>query len=340
MGRLDGVGTLLPDPDLLLYFYVRKEAVLSSQIEGTQSSLSELLLFESEEWLAAADADVREVSNYVDALYHGLGELRNGFPLSMRLIRDMHRILLASGRGSDKDPGEFRRSQNWLGGTRPANAVFVPPPHQDLPGLLSDLERFLHDEPRRTPVLLKAALAHAQFETIHPFLDGNGRMGRLLITLLLCAEKAMVKPLLFLSLHFKQNRHAYYDLLQSVREDGEWEAWVAFFLEGVEAMADQGTDTARKVLDLVQVDRRRIQQKHGSAGSLIRVHDLLQRQPLLSIPAAAKSLRLSQPTVSACFARLTDLGVVRELTGMTRNRRFSYQAYFDLLAEGTEPIPA
>lgn len=338
LGRLDGVASLLPEPDLLLYFYVRKEAVLSSQIEGTQSSLSDLLLFETEEGSSTPTADVREVSNYVAALNHGVMRIREGFPLSRRLLKEIHGILLATGRGSDKDPGEFRKSQNWLGGTRAATATFVPPPHEKLPGLLSEFERFLHDDPERTPVLLKAALAHAQFETIHPFLDGNGRVGRLLITLLLCSERALIEPLLYLSLHFKINRQTYYLLLQAVRLDGDWEAWVAFFLEGVEAVADQGADTARRILALVDSDRQRIQERHGTSASVLRVHDLLQRRPLVSIPDAAKHLGLSQPTVAASFSRLVDLGIVEELTGQMRNRRFSYEQYFDLLAEGTEPI--
>jgi Fic family protein len=340
LGRLDGVGSLLPDPDLLLYFYVRKEAVVSSQIEGTQSSLSDLLLFEAEEAAGVPIADVREVSNYVRGLNHGLARVRSGFPISLRLVKEIHGILLAGSRGNDKDPGEFRKTQNWVGGTHPGNAVYVPPPPDQLIALLGDFEKFIHDQPDRTPVLLKAALAHVQFETIHPFLDGNGRVGRLLITLLLCSEEALAQPLLFLSLHFKTNRTAYYELLQSVRMEGNWEAWVEFFLQGVEAMAHQGTQTARRILDLIREDRKLILERYSSAGSLLHVHDLLQRRPLLSIPAAAKALDLSQPTVAACFGRLGNLGIVREITGMSRNRRFSYGSYFDLLAEGTEPIGA
>ena len=220
LGRLDSVSMLLPDVSLFLYTYVRKEAVLSSMIEGTQSSLSDLLLFEADQQPGVPLDDVREVSNYVAALDHGLSRLRTGFPLSLRLLREMHERLLASGRGARMTPGEFRRSQNWIGGTRPGTAVFVPPPPERVAECMGKLELFLHDQPQPTPVLLKAALAHVQFETIHPFLDGNGRLGRLLITLLLCEQKALREPMLYLSLYFKTHRHLYYDLLNRVRLDG------------------------------------------------------------------------------------------------------------------------
>ncbi len=214
LGRLDGVTMLLPDISLFLYLYIRKEALLSSQIEGTQSSLSDLLLFESSEAIGVPLDDVQEVSNYVAAMNYGLERLRGGFPLSLRLLRDIHAVLLAKGRGSDKTPGEFRRSQSWIGGTRPGNASFVPPPPEEVIACMGALEKFLHDDPVRTPTLIKAALAHVQFETIHPFLDGNGRLGRLLITFLLCAEGAVSEPLLYLSLYFKTHRTKYYELLQ------------------------------------------------------------------------------------------------------------------------------
>ena len=229
LGRLDGLTTLLPEPSLFLYFYVRKEALLSSQIEGTQSSLSDLLLYEIEEVPGVPLDDVQEVSRYVAALNHGLARLKNGFPLSLRLIREIHKVLLSGGRGSEREPGEFRRSQNWIGGTRPGNALFVPPPPIEVMPCLGDLENFLHDRPERTPVLIKAALSHVQFERIHPFLDGNGRLGRLLITILLCAEGALSEPLLYLSLYFKTHRQVYYDLLQQVRFEGDWEEWLRFF---------------------------------------------------------------------------------------------------------------
>lgn len=235
LGRLDSVATLLPDEALFLYAYVRKEAVLSSQIEGTQSSLSDLFVYELDEAPGVPINDVHEVSNYVAALNHGLQRLREDFPLSNRLIREIHGVLLSDGRGSEKTPGEFRRSQNWLGGARPGDAVFVPPPHTAVPDCMTELERFLHARDDGLPILLRAGLAHVQFETIHPFLDGNGRVGRLLITLLLCHAGVLRQPLLYLSLYLKQNRSAYYELLDHVRRTGDWEAWLMFFLDGVKA---------------------------------------------------------------------------------------------------------
>ncbi|MFW6201904.1 MAG: Fic family protein, partial [Gemmatimonadota bacterium] len=272
LGRLDGVATLLPDRALFLYFYVRKEAVLSSQIEGTRSSLSELLLYETEEAPGVPFDDVREVSRYVAALNHGLDRLRGGFPLSLRLVREIHEVLLSAGRGSENAPGEFRRSQNRMGGSRPGNALYVPPPPpEEVVACMGALEKYLHDDPVRTPTLIKAALSHVQFETIHPFLDGNGRVGRLLITFLLCAEEALSEPLLYLSLYFKQNRERYYDLLRHVRFTGDWEEWLQFFLEGVAATADQAAGTARRILDVFERDRERIQVLGRSAPSALRV---------------------------------------------------------------------
>lgn len=231
LGRLDGITMLIPDIWLFLYYYVRKEAVLSSQIEGTQSTLSDLLLFESKEVPGVPLNDVQEVSNYVAAMYHGLKRLKEGFPLSLRLLREIHEKLLAKGRGSSKGPGEFRTTQNWVGGTRPGNAEFVPPPPSEVVASMGALELFLHDKPSRTPLLMKAAVAHVQFESIHPFQDGNGRLGRLLISLLMCSQGALSEPLLYLSLYFKRNRRQYFDLLQDVRMEGEWERWLAFFLQ-------------------------------------------------------------------------------------------------------------
>ncbi len=242
LGRLDALAQLLPDPDLFLYFYVRKEAVLSSQIEGTQSSLSDLLLFETDSAPGVPLDDVQEVSRYVAAMNHGIERLRGDFPLSLRLVREIHEKLLAKGRGAGKEPGQFRRSQNWIGGSRPGNAFYVPPPPEMVVECLGRLEKFIHDDPVKTPTLLKAALVHVQFETIHPFLDGNGRLGRLLITLILCNEGALRQPLLYLSLYFKQHRERYYELLQRVRTTGDWESWIRFFLEGVEQTAGQAVD--------------------------------------------------------------------------------------------------
>ncbi|MCE2487298.1 MAG: Fic family protein [Desulfurellaceae bacterium] len=330
LGRLDGVATLLPDETLFLYAYVRKEAVLSSQIEGTQSSLSDLLLFELDEVPGAPLDDVVEVSNYVAALEHGLCRLRENFPLSNRLIREMHSELLLHGQGSDKDPGEFRRSQNWIGGTRPGNATFVPPPRTVVPDCMTAFERFLRAEEDGLPVLLRAGLAHVQFETIHPFLDGNGRVGRLLITLLLCQAGVLRQPLLYLSLYFKQHRSTYYDLLNHVRRTGDWEAWLAFFLEGVKLTAEGAVST-------VQNDRNRIEEAGGRrAGSGLRVHDALKSQPILSLPAARRSTNLSFQTASSAMELLVTHGIAREITGKRRGRLFVYDQYLSILNEGTE----
>jgi Fic family protein len=261
LGRLDGLAMLLPDVSQFLYTYIRKEALLSSQIEGTQSSLSELLLFENEEVPGVPNEDVLEVSNYVAAMEHGLRRMRDGFPLSLRLIREIHGVLLGRGRGSEKRPGEFRTSQNWIGGSRPGNARYVPPPPDLVPECMGALEKFLHVEPDSASALLKAALAHVQFETIHPFLDGNGRIGRLLITLVLCHEGVLQQPLLYVSLFLKQNRERYYEHLQHMRDEGAWEEWLAFFFEGVASTADQAASAAGRVLKLFQENQRRI---HGA----------------------------------------------------------------------------
>jgi Fic family protein len=336
LGRLDALSILLPDPTLFIYSYVRKEAVLSSQIEGTQSSLSDLLLFELDAAPGAPLDDVAEVSSYVAALEHGLARLREGFPLSNRLLREIHGMLLARGRGAER---EFRRSQNWIGGTRPGNATFVPPPPDQVAGCMAALERFLHDQPERTTPLVKAALAHVQFETIHPFLDGNGRLGRLLITLLLCSEGLLREPLLYLSLHLKQNRARYYELLQRVRQDGDWEAWLDFFAEAVRDTARGAVETARTLVGLFSADRERIGGLGRGAGSALRVHHELQRRPLISVPALCHSSGLTPPTVGKALAGLEGLGVVREVTGRRRNRVFAYDRYLAILAEGTKPPP-
>lgn len=336
LGRLDGASALLPDRSLFLYAYVRKEAVLSSQIEGTQSSISDLLLFELDEAPGVPLDDVVEVSNYVAALDHGLSRLEEGFPLSNRLLREIHEVLLSRGRGSGKDPGRFRRSQNWLGGTRPGNAAFVPPPHTEVEECMAALERFLHAEGDGLSALQRAGLAHVQFETIHPFLDGNGRVGRLLITLLLCHSGALREPLLYLSLYLKQHRRTYYDLLDRVRRDGDWEAWMAFFLEGVHQVADAAVATAERLSRMFQADRRRIQTTGRRAGSALRVHDALKARPLLTLPALRDRTGLSFPTVGSAMDLLVELGIAREITGRRRNRVYAYDLYLSALAEGTE----
>ena len=338
LGRLDGLATLLPDITLFLYLYVRKEAVLSSQIEGTQSSLSDLLLFEAEELPGVPLDDVREVSSYVAALEHGLRRMRDDdFPLSVRLLREVHETLLAQGRGSNKQPGEVRTTQNWIGGTRPGNAHFVPPPPHEVGPALSHLERFIHDQPGRTPALLKAALAHAQFETIHPFLDGNGRVGRLLVTLLLCAEGAMSEPLLYLSYFFKKHRTLYYEHLDRTRHQGDWEGWITFFLEGVIETAEQATRCAQQVLQLFATDRTRLEALGRIPGSTLRVHQALQRKPIWTITAASKELGLSVPAITRAFESLAQLGILREISGRQRGRVWAYTEYLQLLDEGVAP---
>lgn len=337
LGRLDGVTTLLPDSSIFIYFYVRKEALLSSQIEGTQSSFADLLLHESENAPGIPLEDVQEVSNYVSAIYHGLKRLRDdGFPLSLRLIREIHGVLLSKGRGSDKDPGEFRRSQNWVGGSRPGNAYFIPPPPDRVMECMGKLETFLHDKPRRTPVLIKAAFAHVQFETIHPFLDGNGRVGRLLITLILCAEKALQEPLLYLSLYFKQNRQEYYNRLHQVRTEGDWIGWLRFFFTGVLETAQQAAETAQIILQKFEEDRLKIEILGRRAGSAHRVHQLIQKQPVISVPSAVKALGVTAPTVRSAVKNLEKLGILREITGKQRDRVYVYDPYMKILDQGTE----
>ena len=338
IGRLDGVASILPDTPLFLYMYVRKEALLSSQIEGTQSSLSDLLLFESEEAPGVPLDDVQEVSNYIGAMNHGLNRIREGFPLSLRLIREIHETLLSKGRGSTKQPGEFRKSQNWIGGTRPGNALFVPPPPERVMDLMAELETFIHTDTPDIPFLIKAGLVHVQFETIHPFLDGNGRLGRLLITFLLCTHGILKEPILYLSLYFKSHRQHYYDLLQRVRDQGDWETWLEFFLDGITETSVQAADAAREILQLFEVDRKRIEELGRPAASALRVHQLLQQKPLTGINDAAEKLKLSPPTVAKSIEHLEQLGIVRETTGRQRGRKFVYNGYLSILNRGTEPL--
>ena len=338
LGRLDGLTTLLPDTKFFLYLYIQKEALLSSQIEGTQSSFSDLLLFESDAEPSVPIDDVEEVSNYVAAMQHGLRRIAGGFPLSLRLICEIHAILLGGGRGANRTPGEFRRSQNWVGGIRPGNAAFVPPPPERLMECLDSLERFLHDEKYKLPVLVEAGLIHVQFETIHPFLDGNGRLGRLLITLLLCSKGALREPLLYLSLYFKTNRDRYYELLQRVRTHGAWEEWLAFFLDGTEITARSAAEAAKQILTLFAKDRDRIQKIGRAASSALRVHEYMQKKPLVGIGAVADDLKLSIPTVTVALDHLVRVGIAKEVTGKRRARVFGYSRYLKILSEGTEPI--
>lgn len=336
LGRLDSVSILLPDTSLFLYMYVRKEAVLSSMIEGTQSSLSDLLLFELDQEPGVPLDDVREVSNYVAALDHGLRLLKQGLPLSLRLLREIHGVLLTKGRGSNQTPGEFRRSQNWIGGSRPGNAVFVPPPAEDVLECMSKLELFLHDQPEPTPVLLKAALAHVQFETIHPFLDGNGRLGRLLIALLLCEQKVLREPMLYLSLYFKTRRQYYYELLNNVRMTGDWEAWLDFFAEAVIVTATQAVETAQQLLGLSNQDRDKISGLGRAAASTLQVHRALMEHPIATSGSLVEKTGLTPATVNKALGHLEQLGIVKELTAQKRNRLFSYAGYIEIMSRGTE----
>jgi Fic family protein len=336
LGRLDSITLLLPDPELFLYSYVRREAVLSSQIEGTQSTLTQLMLFELEESPGVPFDDVVEVSNYVAALDHGVARLKEGFPLSNRLFREMHAVLLSRGRGSNKTPGEFRRSQNWIGGTRPGNALFVPPPPHLVPECMADLERFLHDENNPYPSVLKAALAHVQFETIHPFLDGNGRIGRLLIAFILHHDGILSRPLLYLSLYFKRHRDTYYRLLDRVRTEGDWEAWTDFFLEGVRDTAGNAVETARRLIALFEADQQKIQTLGRSASSTLRVFQAFKARPLLTVGRISERTGLSFPAANQAVARLAELGIVREITGRRRERAYAYDQYVAILNEGVE----
>ncbi len=336
LGRLDSVSTLLPDTSLFLYMYVRKEAVLSSMIEGTQSSLSDLLLFELDQKPGVPLDDVREVSNYVAALDHGLRLLEEGLPLSLRLFREIHGVLLTKGRGSNQTPGEFRRSQNWIGGTRPGNAAFVPPPAEEVLECMSKLELFLHDQPEPTSVLLKAALAHVQFETIHPFLDGNGRLGRLLIALLLCEQKVLREPMLYLSLYFKTHRRYYYELLNNVRMTGDWEAWLDFFAEAVIVTATQAVETAQQLLDLSNQDRDKISGLGRAAASTLQVHRALMEHPIATSGSLVEKTGITPATVNKALGHLEQLGIVKELTAQKRNRLFSHADYIEIMSRSTE----
>ena len=316
--------------------YVRKEAVLSSMIEGTQSSLSDLLLFELDQEPGVPLDDVREVSKYVAALDHGLRLLEEGLPLSLRLFREIHGVLLTKGRSSNQTPGEFRRSQNWITSTRPGNAAFVPPPAEEVLDCMSKLELFLHDQPEPTPVLLKAALAHVQFETIHPFLDGNGRLGRLLIALLLCEQKVLREPMLYLSLYFKTHRQHYYELLNNVRMTGDWEAWLDFFAEAVIVTATQAVETAQQLLDLSNQYRDKISGLGRAAASTLQVHRALMEHPIATSGSLVEKTGITPATVNKVLGHLEQLGIVKELTAQKRNRLFSYAGYIEIMSRGTE----
>ena len=341
LARLDVASEMVPSLEWFIYAFVRKEAVVSSQIEGTQATLADLLTFESGSSAEAADNpdDVREVCNYLDALTYARRELRRpkGLPLSMRLLHETHRRLMQGVRGANKQPGEIRQSQNWIGGTRPGNAVFVPPPPEQVPPLLSDLEKYIHGDDDLHP-LVRAGLAHVQFETIHPYLDGNGRIGRLFITLLLEHWKLLSAPLLYLSLYFKRHRAEYYRLLAAVRTDGDWEAWLAFFLEGVETIADEAVTAARDLFGLVGKDRTRLLASKEATVIATRLLESLPQHPVVTIPGVVGMLHTTKPTAAKAVAALEGLGILKETTGRRRDRTYSYAQYMKKLRQGTELV--
>lgn len=328
LGRLDGTAATLPDTHVLLYMFVRKEAVLSSQIEGTQSTLEDLLKHELGAAPGVPIEDVAEVSRYVGAMNHGLDRLRGGFPLSNRLLREMHGILPAEGSGASKTPGEFRRSQNWIGDTRPGDATFVPPPPLEVDSCMGKLEKFLYSD---TPPLVKAALVHVQFETIHPFLDGNGRIGRLLVTLLLCHDKVLREPLLYSSLYLKQHRKQYYTELNAVRETGDFERWLEFFATAIRVSAEQTTTTASHIFDVFQEDRDRLKSLGRQAPTALLIQEAMQTKPLATIAALTEATRLTTPTVTQALRELEKAKIVRETTGRARGRIYAYARYLDAL---------
>jgi Fic family protein len=338
LAELNNISRSIPNTSLFIYMYVRKEALLSSQIEGTQSSLSDLMLFEHKQKLEVSLDDVEEVSNYVKAIAYGLEKIKNGFPLSLRLLREIHGILLKSNRGSKKSPGEFRRSQNWIGGTRPGNALFVPPPVEFLNETLRDFENFLHDD--SLPMLIKAGLAHVQFETIHPFLDGNGRIGRLLITLLLCSRGMLDQPILYLSLYLKQNRYTYYDLLQEVRNYGTWETWLEFFLEGVYTSARQAVNTAEQINKLFEQDLKEIANLGRIRFSCEQTLEYMKLLPQVTVPFLASELGMTAPTARSALNQMVSIGIIEEITSKKRDRIYVYRRYLAILEEGAEPIRA
>lgn len=338
LGRLDAATLYLPNPDLFLSMYVRKEALLSSQIEGTQASLDDVLEFEAKREVTRS-GDASDVVRYVRAMNYGLERIQS-LPLSLRLIREIHRELLASGRGAEKSPGDFRSSQNWIGpaGCTLNDAQFVPPPPHEMHEALGNLEAYLHNSV--DTILIRCAIAHALFETIHPFLDGNGRVGRLLITLMLCHDRTLSRPLLYLSYYFKANRQEYYDRLMNVRYKGAWEEWTKFFLRGVSDVAKQARETATRITELQVKHRNQINSfAPRSSANLLRLLDSLFLQPITSAPAVTKSLSVSQPTANALLNRLEACGILEELTHLKWRKTYKYKAYLEILREGTNPIP-
>lgn len=340
LGRLDGSIQTLPDPDLFVFMYVRKEAVLSSQIEGTQSSLNDVLEAEAAVFDPERPNDVGEVINYVDAMNHGLGRLAE-LPVSGRLIREIHARLLKDVRGQEKNPGEFRTTQNWIGPARCTlmDATFVPPPADRLAECISELEQFIHGDDH-LPALIKIGLIHAQFETIHPFLDGNGRVGRLLITFLLCENDILIRPVLYISHYFKENRREYYELLQNVRDKGAWEPWIKFFLTGIATVSNEATETARAIVALRERHRRLVQENFGrAAGNGLRILERLYQQPFITVSQIADHLNVTFPPANDLARRFVEAGILQEVTGQDRYRVFRYGPYIELFAEPSRRAP-
>lgn len=338
--RLELAGEMVPSLDWFIYAFVRKEAVLSSQIEGTQATLVDLLTFEASESAERSEtpnADVEEICNYLDALGYSRAQLADahGLPLSMRLLSETHRRLMQGVRGAEKLPGEVRRSQNWIGGSRPGNAAYVPPPPHALPEVLGAFENYLHSTDALSP-LLRAGLLHVQFETIHPYLDGNGRIGRLLVTLLLEHWQLLTKPLLYLSLFFKRHKDEYYRRLNAVRVDGDWEAWLDFFLDGVATIADEAVTSARELFGLVASDRSKVLALDNMSVVAVRLFELLPRHPVLTVANVMKLVDTTKPTAGRAIELLTSAGVLLETTGKKRDRTYVYQHYLDRLKVGTE----
>jgi len=336
ISELNNLAKIVPNTELFIYMYVRKEALLSSQIEGTQSSFSDLLLFEQQQNLNVAEADVEEVSNYIKALNHGIKRMNDGFPLSLRLIKEIHAILLAGTRGADKLPGEFRKSQNWIGGTRPGNAFFVPPSVEYLNDILSNFEKFLHND--TIPILVKAAISHVQFETIHPFLDGNGRIGRLLITLILIHHKLLDSPILYLSLYLKENRSLYYNLLQETRQKGNWETWIEFFINGILSTSKQAIETINEINNLFLQDQKQIDTLGRQRLACTGTFNCLKRMPQISVNRLATELGTSQPTARTALTSLLKLNILEEITGKKRDKIYVYRKYLDILEQGAQPL--
>jgi Fic family protein len=337
LARLELAGEMVPSLDWFIYAFVRKEAVVSSQIEGIQATLVDLLTFEAEADSGPPGADVEEVCNYLEALAYARAELAEptGLPLSMRLLNETHLRLMRGVRGADKHPGEIRRTQNWIGGTRPGNAVHVPPPPHVLGAVLSAFEKYMHADDELPP-LVRTGLLHVQVETIHPYLDGNGRIGRLLVTLLLEHWKLLTKPLLYLSLFFKQHRDEYYRRLDAVRIDGDWEGWLDYFLDGVATIADEAVSSARELFGLVGDDRARVLEHAGTSVAAVRLFELLPRHPIVSVAYAVEQLGVSKPTAGRAVEALEKAGVLVETTGKKRDRSWAYQSYLDRLRVGTD----